>query len=1198
LTERILPSVSPITANGVINVVGTAGNDRVSVTTNNNQLTINFNGQNFNFAASQVTLINFAGGDGNDRFVNNTGVRVTASGGAGNDLLASAGGNDIFNGGSGNDILFGNGGADVLNGSSGNDRVFGGDGPDILLGGSGNDVLAGEAGNDRLFGEIGNDFLYGNGGDDHLAGGAGNDKLVGGDGTDVLLGEAGNDQIVGDPADDLLTSPTLTDPTAAVRVDQDSYTIRGSLQEAAKKDTTVSAFRDSNGNGVYDAGQDPLAASTVVTKNGTSFTLSVSLNQNANNQFFIVTSDGSHHSATVTVPLITEDSTAPTATAITRVGGEQTTASSVQFQVTFSEPVTGVDPTDFQVTQTGSVSANPTVSVSGSGASYTVTVNDVSGTGTLGLKLIDDDSIHDVLTNTAQAHPLGGTGTGNGNFTSGQTYDVNPQGSLATIVLPALNLNLLGLQVQTSEITIGLSAVPGNGKLLGNLLTTVSNLIDLQKASDALNEVLSTTVGLLNSSALGINLGSGSFDARPEATTDVLTLHVAPVHLDLLGAVVVTSPIDVSITAHSGQGMILGNIVTDLANLFNDLPGQTLNIDTLNQKLSDLLGLVNNALGSIPAAEVPTVQPAEGQILNLTVPALDLNLLGLKVETSPITVNAAAQEGDGNLLGNVLTSLLGTLDATPDKIAQLNNTLNGVLARVIGVLNAADLVVSPALVGALPPALQTLLSPVLTAPAGSSAPILDLVIASQDGTSPPVDVNLLGLNITTSDIDAHLSAVTGDGQILGNLLYNVAHLADPGGPADLLSLLNALGAGNLNSTAASGTSDTSSPAPTTSQQLLQIKLNPIDLDLLGLEVKADGSLPGDTTPDPIIVTISAEGGEGKLLGNLLGAISTLVNFPGVGSALNNVLAKTIDLVNSVDLALPPNSIVGNSSNSTNTTTPVLDVFVAPVHADLLGLVITTSPIHLTITAHTGDGLVLGNIISDLAHLFDNPPPELTINEVNNRLAQLLTTLNQQIPGIAPAPTPPVSLEEGQFLELTLAPINLNLLGLVLNTSQITVNAFAQEGNGNLLGNLLQSLLNTIDATPGNLTVLNQNLNALLAKVIGVLNAAQLSLPQSAIDALPSVLQTLLSPVLISPTPGASTQILDLVIASPDGTQPPVRADLLGLVVTTSDINAELLAQTGNGQVLGNLLYNVANLLNPGNTTSLLFLLGQLAQLAV
>jgi hypothetical protein len=1095
-----------------------------------------------------------------------------------------------------------------------------------------------------------------------------------------------------------LAPPTLLDPTAAIRVDQASYTIRGVLQEATRNGAAILAFRDSNQNGVFDARADRLAGWTLVPKKATSFAVTVDLPQDANNRFFLIAADGKRLSDPVTVPLITEDSTAPTVTGITRLGAPLSNAGSAQFRVAFSEAVTGVDASDFQVVPSGSASYGA-VSVSGSGASYTVTLDGLGGEGTLGLGLIDDDTIRDILTGAAQAHALGGAGTDNGSFTAGETYAIdrvapavesiaragevtttggavdftvtfreavtgvdasdfalttsgvsgpsiagvsgsgstytvtvntgsgtgsvrldltdddsiadaagNTLGgagagtgaftsgenylatspgadSLATVVLPAIDLNLLGLRVQTSEVIVSVSADAGDGQLLGNLLTTASNLIDLQEAADALNQVLGTTVGLLNSSDLGIDLGGGSFDVRPEAVVDVLTLHVVPVQIDLLGALVNTSPIDVSITATSGQGLILGNIVYDLANLFNDLPGQELNIDTLNQQLGELLGLVNTALGLIPAADVPTVLPEEGQVLSLTVPALDLNLLGLKLETSPITVDADAHEGDGKLLGNVLTSLLGTLDATPERVAELNNTLNGVLARVVGVLNAADLTVSSVLVEALPPALQTLLNPVLVAPAGSSAPILDLVIASQDGTSPPVDVDLLGLVVTTSNIDAELSAVTGDGLVLGNLLYNVANLANPNGSGGLLALLNALGSGDLDSTAGSegGSLSGTTPAP---EQLLRIELEPLDLNLLGLQVQSE----------PIVVTLAAQGGDAKLLGNLLGAVSTLVNFEGVEAALNNALGTVVNLVNSVDLALPPGAVgSGVFDTGTESVTTALDVFVAPVHLDLLGLVATTSPIHLTITAHAGDGLVLGNVVTALAHLFDNPPAELTIDEVNNRLGQLLADLNAMIPGIAPAESPPVTLEPGQFLELTVPAIDLNLLGLLLQTSPITVDASARTGDGNLLGNLLDSLLNTLDATPGNLTVLSENLNALLAKVVGVLNAADLTLPPAAIDALPEVLQTLLSPVLIAPTPGATTQVLDLVIASPDGTA-PVQADLLGLVVTTSDIDAELWAQTGDGQVLGNLLYNVANLLNAGNPASLLLLLAQLGRL--
>lgn len=83
------------------------------------------------------------------------------------------------------------------------------------------------------------------------------------------------------------------------------------------------------------------------------------------------------------------------------------------------------------------------------------------------------------------------------------------------------------------------------------------------------------------------------------------------------------------------------------------------------------------------------------------------------------------------------------------------------------------------------------------------------------------------------------------------------------------------------------------------------------------------------------------------------------------------------------------------------------------------------------------------------------------------------------------------------------------------------------------------------------------------------------------------------PHLVNATGTASATILNLSIASTDGITPPVNANLLGLQGTTSNVQAQLLAQTGNGQILGNLLYNVANLLNPGESITLLALLSAL-----
>jgi len=77
-------------------------------------------------------------------------------------------------------------------------------------------------------------------------------------------------------------------------------------------------------------------------------------------------------------------------------------------------------------------------------------------------------------------------------------------------------------------------------------------------------------------------------------------------------------------------------------------------------------------------------------------------------------------------------------------------------------------------------------------PAGDVLSSFFAYIATPDET-PPVDVELLGLKITTSDIRARLLARTGEGQILGNLVYNVAHLLDPGGSLNLLTILGRLG---------------------------------------------------------------------------------------------------------------------------------------------------------------------------------------------------------------------------------------------------------------------------------------------------------------------------------------------------------------------------------------------------------------------
>ena len=69
------------------------------------------------------------------------------------------------------------------------------------------------------------------------------------------------------------------------------------------------------------------------------------------------------------------------------------------FVVTFSEAVAGVDPSDFVVSASSGLTGHPRLFVTGSGASYTVTVGTGSGDGTLGLNLLNNGSIHDLAGN-------------------------------------------------------------------------------------------------------------------------------------------------------------------------------------------------------------------------------------------------------------------------------------------------------------------------------------------------------------------------------------------------------------------------------------------------------------------------------------------------------------------------------------------------------------------------------------------------------------------------------------------------------------------------------------------------------------------------------------------------------------------------------------------------------------------------------
>ncbi len=115
----------------------------------------------------------------------------------------------------------------------------------------------------------------------------------------------------------------------------------------------------------------------------------------------------------------------PRVLSITRANTSPTNAASVNFTVTFSEAVTGVELgapfNSFRLTTSSGITGASVTNVTPlSGAVYTVGVNTGTGDGTLRLDVIDNDNIVD-----SRGIPLGGVGAGNGNFTTGEIYTIS-----------------------------------------------------------------------------------------------------------------------------------------------------------------------------------------------------------------------------------------------------------------------------------------------------------------------------------------------------------------------------------------------------------------------------------------------------------------------------------------------------------------------------------------------------------------------------------------------------------------------------------------------------------------------------------------------------------------------------------------------------------------------------------------------------
>jgi hypothetical protein len=183
----------------------------------------------------------------------------------------------------------------------------------------------------------------------------------------------------------------------------------------------------------------------------------------------------------------------PYVVTLDRVDTNPTYLAEVDYLVTFSEPVVGVDPTDFSVAAPTTFTGASVADIAGSGAVYIVTVDTGQGVGALHLDLADDGSITDLVGNALVA----GDGSADGAF-AGQAYTIrmleaarldsvaNPSG-LAIVgnrlyVTDSAGLSVVDISTPESPTLLGSCDTPGAAyklAVLGNYayVTYVSDVV-------------------------------------------------------------------------------------------------------------------------------------------------------------------------------------------------------------------------------------------------------------------------------------------------------------------------------------------------------------------------------------------------------------------------------------------------------------------------------------------------------------------------------------------------------------------------------------------------------------------------------------------------------------------------------------------------------------------------------------------------
>jgi len=504
---------------------------------------------------------------------------------------------------------------------------------------------------------------------------------------------------------------------------------------------------------------------------------------------------------------------APSVTAINRVESATVPASgtSVNYSVTFNQSVTGVDASDFTLTAAGTASGT-IASVSGSGDTYTVTVNGLSGDGTLRLDL-----------NSSGTGILNGSSVAiTGGYTAGQSFTLDhtaPASPSTPMMTSATDTGISASDAITSNQTptftgtgqanatvtlydtdgttvLGSASVDGSGNwsVTSSVLAAGSHALTVKQvdaagntsaASSALSVVIDNTVAnpaapLLASVSDSGTLGDGITNITTPTITGTAEANATVSLYDTDGITVLGTTVANGSGAWSIVSSVLANGPHTLTAKQADVAG---NVSSASVGLSLTIDDVPPSAPSTPLLSAASDSGTQGDgITNIARPVI----------TGTAAANATVQlyDTDGTtLLGTTVANSGGAWSITSSALALGEHTLTVKQTDLAGNLSAASaglsltLEAAPTPTPTPPPATATTIDGVnvtqqqVSLPGGGSGtrvivPVIDAGRIDSSGSSGVADIPLVasgGSNLLIAQLSPGfgLTATGGSSQSAG-----------------------------------------------------------------------------------------------------------------------------------------------------------------------------------------------------------------------------------------------------------------------------------------------------------------------------------------------------------------------------------------------------------------------------------------------